>query len=196
MSPAEDICGDGAIYAVRKKLFRPLREDDINDFGNPLQVVASGYKGIFNSKAICFEDSAANFAKEYWRKRRIVNRSFRSLLKNIKNFDLIHHRKFLFMLVSHKVLRWFGMFFILGFALSALVLALSGEGIIFSSGLIGIALVGVLALAGRWLSSNPVCPRLLYLLYYLCLVNLAAMLGILDNFRGIRYVTWDHIRKG
>ena len=187
--------GDGAIYAVRKKLFRPLREDDINDFGNPLQVVASGYKGIFNSKAICFEDSADNFAEEYWRKRRIVNRSFRSLLKNIKNFDLKNHRKFLFMLISHKVLRWFGMFFIIGFALSALVLALSGEGIIYSSGLLGIALVGVLALAGRWLRSKPSCPRLLLLLYYFFLVNFAAMQGIMDNFRGIRHVTWDHIRR-
>ena len=104
--------GDGAIYAVRKKLFLPLQDDDISDFANPLQVVAGGYKGVFNSRAVCYEDSADNFAKEYRRKRRIVNRSLRSVLKYIKNFDLIHHRKFLFMLISHKVLRWFGMFFI------------------------------------------------------------------------------------
>jgi cellulose synthase/poly-beta-1,6-N-acetylglucosamine synthase-like glycosyltransferase len=199
--------GDGAIYAVRKKLFLSLQDDDISDFANPLQVVASGYKGVFNSKAICFEDSADNFAEEYWRKRRIVNRSFRSLLKYIKNFDLIHHRKFLFMLISHKVLRWFGMFFILGIALSALVLALSGEGLsalvlalsgeglIYSSSLLGIAFSGVLILAGKWLSPIPSCPRFIYLLYYFCLVNFAAMQGILDNFRGIRHVTWKHIKR-
>ena len=187
--------GDGAIYAIRKKLYWPLQEDDINDFANPLQIVANGYKGVFNPKAICFEDSAKDFAKEYRRKRRIVNRSFRALFKYIKIFDLIHHRKFLFMLVSHKVLRWFGMFFILGFALSALVLTLNRGGIMYAIGLFGVALSGVLALVGSWLSPKPSCPRLFYLLYYFYLVNIAAMQGIADNFRGRYHVTWDHIRK-
>lgn len=187
--------GDGAIYAIRKKLFWPLREDDINDFANPLQIVASGYSGLFNSKAICYEDSAKDFTKEYQRKRRIVNRSFRVFIRYIKNFNLIRHRKFLFMLFSHKVLRWFGMFFIIGFALSALVLTLCGGGYIYTLGFFGVLISGLLAFIGRRFRLNASCPRLLYLLYYFYLVNIAAMLGIVDNCRGRHHVTWDHVRK-
>ncbi|MCB0314309.1 MAG: glycosyltransferase family 2 protein, partial [Calditrichaeota bacterium] len=71
--------GDGAIYAIRRNLFWTLKDDDINDFVNPLQIVAKGYRGIFNPQAICYEDAAEAFGKEFRRKRRIVNRSWRAV---------------------------------------------------------------------------------------------------------------------
>jgi len=76
--------GDGAIYAIRKELFWPLQEDDINDFANPLQIIASGFKGVFNPNAVCFEDAAEDYSREYSRKRRIVNRSFRAFTRHIR----------------------------------------------------------------------------------------------------------------
>jgi cellulose synthase/poly-beta-1,6-N-acetylglucosamine synthase-like glycosyltransferase len=187
--------GDGAIYAIRKELYQPLQEDDINDFVNPLQIVARGYRGVFNPKAICREDATYEFVKEYQRKRRIVNRSFRAFSRCIGEFNLMLHFKFLFMLFSHKVLRWFGFFFILGLVFTALILTMHGEGLIYSACLIGIALSGAFALIGWLLSGNSTCPKPLYLLYYFYMVNIAAMQGIIDNFRGRYHVTWNHVRK-
>lgn len=187
--------GDGAIYAIRKKLFWPLQDDDINDFANPIQIIGNGYKGVFNSKAICYEDPANDFTKEYRRKRRIVNRSYRAFSKYISNLDFKHHKKFIFMLISHKVLRWFSLLFILAFTLSSFVLTINDKGFIYIVGLIGVLISGFLALIGCRLRLSPSCPRLLYLSYYFYLVNIAAMQGIIDNFRGRYNVTWDHIRK-
>jgi len=51
--------GDGAIYAIRRSLFQPLRADDISDFVNPLQIVARGYRGSFNGAATVTSGRAA-----------------------------------------------------------------------------------------------------------------------------------------
>ncbi|NIU02670.1 MAG: glycosyltransferase, partial [Nitrosopumilaceae archaeon] len=50
--------GDGAIYAIRKNLYRDLDADDIGDFVNPLIISANGYRGVFNPHAICYENAA------------------------------------------------------------------------------------------------------------------------------------------
>ena len=71
--------GDGAIMAIRRELFTPLRNDDINDFLIPLRIVVAGYRGVFDAEAFCYEDAAPDFAGEFKRKVRIVNRSFRAL---------------------------------------------------------------------------------------------------------------------
>lgn len=197
--------GDGAIYAIRKALYRPLFADDINDFANPLQIVAAGFRGAFNSKAICFEDSAESFEKEYKRKRRIVNRSFRALSRYIGEFNLRDHKLFLFLLFSHKVFRWFSGVFILLCLSCAVILSLTGSGWFYYLSLFIILLSMAMALIGRQFSerksklddggNNSRSAHALTMLYYFYLVNMGALLGILDNVRGKRHVTWDHIRK-
>ena len=39
-------------------------------------------------------------------------------------------------------------------------------------------------------------PRVVYLPYYYFLVNLAALLGIWDEARGVRHAVWTHVRSG
>lgn len=187
--------GDGAIYAIRRELFWRLQEDDINDFANPLQIIARGYKGIFNPNAVCFENTAEDFSGEYRRKRRIVNRSFRAFTRYIGNFNIRRHYKFLFMLISHKLLRWFNMFFIIGVAGASLVLCLTGAGFVYVLCFAGILLSLLLALLGKHYNRKRNCPKLLYLSYYFFLVSIAGMQGIIDNFKGKYHVTWEHIRK-
>ena len=187
--------GDGAIYCIRRELYQPLEQDDINDFANPLQIVAAGHRGAFNGDAICYEDSAESFDKEYKRKRRIVNRSFRALSRYLPRFNLREHKLFLFLLFSHKVFRWFSGVFILACCASALILSAAGAGWIYTLGLLGILGTMVLALVGKRVSEQGESSNPLTMLYYFYLVNLGAVLGIVDNIRGKRHVTWDHIRK-
>jgi glycosyltransferase involved in cell wall biosynthesis len=104
--------GDGAIYAIRRELYWPMQRTDINDFVNPLQIVASGARGVFTRDARCYEYASEKFEKEFARKRRIVNRSWRAVLTYRKLFTLSQHSRFLFMLWSHKIIRWFALVFI------------------------------------------------------------------------------------
>jgi cellulose synthase/poly-beta-1,6-N-acetylglucosamine synthase-like glycosyltransferase len=186
--------GDGAIYAIRRQLFWTLRDDDINDFVNPLQIVAAGYRGLFDSRARCWEGAGDSFAKEIRRKRRIVNRSWRAYRRYAGDLKLWRNARFLFMLWSHKVIRWLAAPLILtAWLMSSLLLT---EGGLYVFIWFAISLSIVLALLSVPLeASGRKLPRSLAIVYYFYAVNLAGMLGILDQLRGVRYSTWDHIRK-
>lgn len=188
--------GDGAIYAIRRSLYWPLREDDINDFVNPLQIIAAGYRGVFNPEARCYEESAASFAKEFRRKRRIVNRSWRAVLRYGRGVLGAGNPAFVFQLASHKVLRWFAMPLILTCTAANALIVLGGGGAFYALTLGLILSSGALAFTGFLLdrAARPI-PTIFYVPFYFYLVNLAAMLGIWDQSRGIRHSKWEHVRK-
>tara|TARA_R110001592_G_scaffold126336_1_gene337495 strand:+ start:131126 stop:132316 length:1191 start_codon:yes stop_codon:yes gene_type:complete len=187
--------GDGAIYAIRRHLFWELDADDINDFVNPLQIVAAGYLGLFNPKAICYEDTAEEFEKEFKRKRRIVNRSWRAFRKNVSRFSFPAHGRFLFELYSHKVIRWLAVAFLLTATISSGILSFCSQGIVYPAVFLGLIGSLIVALVGSYFDRRGAeMPRLVYLCYYFYFVNFSAILGILDNAKGVRHITWDHVR--
>ena len=189
--------GDGAIYAIRRQLFWPLQPDDINDFVNPLQIVADGYRGVFDPEATCTEDAAEGFAKEFRRKRRIVNRTWRAVRRYGHRLSLTRHTRFLFLLLSHKVIRWFSLpIFALALMANVGIVMLAPSPLYLTTLAAMLAGIG-LGLLGRALDRRGLrMPRVVYLPYYYFLVNLAALLGIWDEARGVRHAVWTHVRSG
>lgn len=186
--------GDGAIYAIRRALFRPLRDDDISDFVNPLQIVASGHRGVFNERARCYEQAGESFAKEFRRHRRIVNRSWRAVRRYAGLLNVRQHGRFLFMLLSHKVIRWLALPLILVAWLANCFLLRTSPFYTVTLCLITASfLIAGLGAALEALGGRP--PRAVSVLSYFYMANLAGTLGIWDEFRGKRHVTWDHVRK-
>jgi cellulose synthase/poly-beta-1,6-N-acetylglucosamine synthase-like glycosyltransferase len=186
--------GDGAIYAARRDLLTPLLDDDISDFVTPLQIIGKGYQGRFNDAAHCYESAGDSFAKEFGRKRRIVNRSWRAYRRYASLLRPSAHGKFIFMLLSHKVLRWFA------FPLIALAWLCNGllltKGVLYLGTWAVISASILLAVFGAYEDRHGrKQSRLVAFCYYFYLVNLAAALGVWDEWRGVRHVTWDHIRK-
>jgi len=184
--------GDGAIYAIRRELYTPLRLTDINDFLNPLQIIVRGYRGIYEPSAICFEEAGDTFEKEFRRKVRIVSRSLNAVRRAPRVLlPWIQPRHWL-ALISHKILRWFAPVFLL-IALIANLLLWSNPFYRFTACLqLGFYF---LAAIGWAVKSRGAVPRILYLPYYFCLVNLASLLGILKCFAGSLAPTWQTIRQ-
>ncbi|MFN0303274.1 MAG: glycosyltransferase family 2 protein [Burkholderiales bacterium] len=188
--------GDGAIYAIRRELFWEFLDDDISDFANPLQIIARGYRGVFNPNAVCFESAGDAFQKEFNRRRRIVNRSFRAVLRYGRQLKIARDARFIFALLSHKVLRWFT-FVTFGtiIALNIALVASTGSQLywITLSGIAGTIVLGLIgALFGKF---GWRAPPFVYLSYYFYLSAIAAILGVWDEIRGVRYATWSHIRQ-
>ncbi|MCG6939541.1 MAG: glycosyltransferase family 2 protein, partial [Gammaproteobacteria bacterium] len=172
--------GDGAIYAIRKVLYEPLDQQDINDFVNPLQIIAKGYRGIFDAEAICYEQTAGDFDKEGKRKQRIVNRSFTGLMKNKTVLNPFKYGFYTLELFSHKLLRWLIPFFLLIAAVGITVLA-QMQVVMFQ----WVLLIGIVftwsVLLGKLLKDWAGCPSVLLIPYYFYLVNLNSLKGILQS---------------
>lgn len=187
--------GDGAIYAIRRSLWQPLQQRDINDFVNPLQIVAAGYQGVFDPEARCFEETAGDHEREAARKQRIVNRSIRGLMRVKSVMNPLRFPRFSWMVISHKLLRWLiPLFAVLGVAGSAVLSALGNS--LFQLVILGAAFLTLLAALGYSLQHLKQLPVWLSFPYYFVMVNLYALRGILQAVRGETQVTWQSTRPG
>jgi cellulose synthase/poly-beta-1,6-N-acetylglucosamine synthase-like glycosyltransferase len=115
--------GDGAIYAIRRALWRTLPENAINDFLNPLQIVEAGWRGVYEPEAVCYEETAGGIRTEYKRRVRIVSRSWRAVFQAAGVLNPLRVGLFTWSLVSHKLLRWLSGGFIAVAAVAAIALA-------------------------------------------------------------------------
>ena len=182
--------GDGAIYAIRKELYQQLDPSDINDFVNPLQIIAQGFRGIYEPSAICYENTSGSFTKEFERKVRIVNRSFNGLLRVKSVLNPFKTGIYSFEILSHKLLRWFVPYFLLLFGFSSVLLAIQGV-VFFQYLTVLTALFFILADVGFLLTCYSNVWPVFYLPYYFISVNTAALIGINRRLRGHTQVTWN-----
>lgn len=184
--------GDGAIYAIRRGLFTPLRPTDINDFLNPLQISARGYRGVYQTAAVCFEEAGESFEKEFRRKVRIISRSLNAVWRAPRVLLPWVQPRHWFALISHKVLRWFIPLFLLVLLVSTAVLAHSP----FFLGVLWLQAAFYLFAAAGWiLEKKGKSPKLFYLPYYFVLVNLASLFGIVKFLTGSLSPTWTTVRQ-
>lgn len=189
--------GDGAIYAIRRHLYEPLQETDINDFVNPLQIVAKGYRGIFDPEAWCTEKPAGQFNKEFSRKVRIANRSLNGLLRVPETCNPLKFPRFAWLIISHKLLRWFSPYIICFNLLAALAVETGSFGDSHALALVALyAVFALLSLIGWWQDKRGQCHTIFYLPYYFVLMNIASAIGVLMRINGKVITTWETVRTG
>ena len=186
--------GDGAIFAIRREFYTPLPAEAINDLVTPLQIVARGYRAVFEPEAVGFEPSAGDFRGEFRRKRRIVNRSWHGVMSVSEVLNPRRVGWFAWQVWSHKVLRWF--------VLPLILLAAGGCFIALPLGLhyrLGAwGFVASLALAGTGAFAPARWGRaatLPHAAWYFYLVNLAAVLGMAMALIGRVEMVWNPERK-
>jgi cellulose synthase/poly-beta-1,6-N-acetylglucosamine synthase-like glycosyltransferase len=184
--------GDGAIYAIRRSLYAPMRADALSDFVNPMQIVKAGFRCVYAPGAQSVEKAAENFEKEFRRKVRIVNRAWRATLSLPELLNPMRYGFFSIKLISHKLLRWLVPLFLS--LLLVINVLLAERGGIYLLALASQLVFYGLAAVGHALRHRPRMPRLIQVPYYFVMVNVASARGIMDALRGETYTTWATAR--
>jgi cellulose synthase/poly-beta-1,6-N-acetylglucosamine synthase-like glycosyltransferase len=181
--------GDGAIYAIRRSLWRELPENAINDFLNPLQIVAAGWRGVYEPEAICYEDTAGAIRSEYRRRVRIVSRSWRAVFQARGVLNPFRVGLFTWSLVSHKILRWlsgpFAALGVVGAAMTAVPLFASYP-LASLAAVAATAVVSVATRRGR---------RVAALVSYFCVIYAASFFGLIKGSLGDVSGIWATSRQ-
>jgi cellulose synthase/poly-beta-1,6-N-acetylglucosamine synthase-like glycosyltransferase len=185
---------DGAIFAIRRHLYFPLRAEDINDFVIPLQIVSQGYRCIFEPEAVCYENAVVHFEEEFRRKVRVVNRSWNGLFRVKELLNPMRYGWFAIQLISHKLLRWLTPLF-LGLLLVSSFL-LSPLHWIYAGLAMGQAGFYALACLGGVLKRRHLHNRWLSFPYYFLLMNIASLVGVYKYLRGEKINIWEPERQG
>jgi len=143
---------DGAVFAMRKELYKTLRADDINDFVIPLHVIRQGRRVVMDPDVYCFEKSADETVKEYQRQVRITNRTLNAIRRNLEFLNPLKYGWFTYFLLSHKIMRFLVPFFLI--AAFGTNLMLLGRSHLYSITLgiqltaLAVAMLGILGFAG------------------------------------------------
>src|SRR5262249_38706505 len=103
---------NGAVYAVRRELFKPLNHVIVEDFQIPMHIRAEGRRVVYDPEAIGMEESAPALVEEFRRKVRIGAGAYQTLFGCLEFLN-----PFLgmpaFAYLSPKVLRWLAPIFLL-----------------------------------------------------------------------------------
>jgi cellulose synthase/poly-beta-1,6-N-acetylglucosamine synthase-like glycosyltransferase len=98
---------NGAIYAIRRELYRPLPADTIvDDFTVVMNVCVLGRQAVFEPAAVASEDAPPGIDHEFQRRVRIGIGNYQAFFRHP---EYLLRSGFVrgFTYLSHKVLRWF-----------------------------------------------------------------------------------------
>jgi biofilm PGA synthesis N-glycosyltransferase PgaC len=139
----------GAIYAMRRSLWRPLPADTIlDDVLAPMRAVLAGYRVVFNDRARAFDRTAPDSQVEARRKIRTLAGNYQILW--LEPGLLLPWRNPVWLqYVSHKLGRLVVPYALL--VLMAASMALAGRSVVYAAALSGQCVFYLLAGYGAWL---------------------------------------------
>ncbi len=177
----------GALYAMRRELFRPLPPGTVlDDVLVPMQVAAAGWRVVYEPAAVAWDGSTQQPHEEQRRKIRTLAGNYQ--LVQLAPWLLLPWRNPLwFRFVSHKLLRLLAPWLLLALALSAALLATRHA--LFAATALGLLAALAAVVAGRLL---PALGRHLpvRLLTAFCYLNLFAAQALLAFARNRRLHLW------
>ncbi len=188
------ISATGAIYALRRELFRPVPDGVTDDFVTSTLAIAAGRRLIFEPAAVALEPVAGSSRREYRRKVRIMTRGLRGVAVARGLLDPRRHGFYALQLLTHKVLRRLMAVPLL--VIAATSLALWGDGSLYR--LATIAQLGVYGLGagGLALGDRPAGRRPWFALpAFFCLVNIASLHALANLLTGRRIDRWQPARR-
>lgn len=176
---------NGAIYAIRRRYWRPLRPDTIcDDFCIAMNVAAAGGRIVYTTAARAHEEMPETIDDEYHRRIRIGIGNFQALVRSPEYFTRTSWgTKWSYL--SHKVLRWLAPHLLLLSLMASLLLGCLEPRWWWWAGLQTVGL-GLAAWTYAMLSRGRRLPSILNLLAFLFALNFAFVVA------SWRYVTGNY----
>ncbi|MCL3781667.1 glycosyltransferase [Prolixibacteraceae bacterium JC049] len=181
----------GACYAIRKEDFRPVPPRYlVDDYYITMKALSENRKVLQDLKAICTENVSPHIQEEFRRKIRIATGNF----QNLRMFKdvLIKRNGVGFSIVSHKVLRWLGPFFLILMGLSLVLLAKTD----IYRWFLYLYLVSFAAV-----SFDLILMKinkhfiLLRFLTHFYVMNLALFIGFFKSLKGVKTSAWEPTKR-
>jgi cellulose synthase/poly-beta-1,6-N-acetylglucosamine synthase-like glycosyltransferase len=181
----------GPMNSVRRSVYQPGPDHASDDAWHAFSTLAKGYKVIHEPAAVVEEESVRSMEAEFSTKARIVQRNLHALWAARGLLNPLRHPFLTLRVVSHRLLRWLVPFFLIGLCVSNLHLLHSW---LFQQ-VMGLQVIFYgLAGFGYALQRRGRRARVASLIFYFCLVNAAALVGVLRALAGQKRPAWEPVR--
>jgi len=188
----------GELFSIRKELYQPVSPDTIlDDFMISLLVAGDGYRVIYEPEAYATESASQNVTEELKRKIRIAAGGIQSILwlKSLLNPFKIPVLTFQY--VSHRVLRWTIVPFLMILALLLNLIIVFQGSVDLTYQLLLLAQVGfyLAAISGWILEEKHIKLKIFFIPYYFCMMNYAVIMGIFRFASGKQSAIWEKAKR-
>jgi cellulose synthase/poly-beta-1,6-N-acetylglucosamine synthase-like glycosyltransferase len=180
----------GAIYAIRKELYRPIPDDTIlDDVVIPMNVVLSGYRVVFEENAKAYDNVASTAKQELTRKIRTLCGNYQMLFRMLTLLNPFKNKVF-FQFISHKVFRLLIPFALIFMLISSIFLL---QEMFYRIMLILQICLYASASVGHYLSKTKASfiSRLFGVPYTFMVLNYAAVAGLYRFITHKQKSTWE-----
>ncbi|MDD5596666.1 MAG: glycosyltransferase family 2 protein [Victivallaceae bacterium] len=187
---------DGGLFAIRTQLFDVLPDDTIlDDLAISIKLGIDGYSIQYAANAIAIENASLTISDEFERKVRIASGHLQLILRMPAVFNIFRHGVLSLRYFSHKFLRSFVMplCIIIAFA-SNLILSITQEPL-YVCLLTLQCLFYMIAILGFYFRNSKCFSKLLHIPFYVCMINLAAWVGVFHYITGKHSVRWKKARR-
>ena len=181
----------GGCYAIRKEDYSQVPSNYlVDDFYINMRIFEKKKLAINDLNARVFEDVSNNLKDEFRRKTRIATGN----MQNLRTFShLLFYKHVGFCFLSHKVLRWFGPFFIILSLLSSIYLIPYGD--IYFLAFIGQCALMAIPVFDFLLKKLGIHIPYLRLVTHFYAMNMALLIGFFRSFRRISSGTWHRTER-
>jgi cellulose synthase/poly-beta-1,6-N-acetylglucosamine synthase-like glycosyltransferase len=189
----------GELFAIRTELYDDVKEDTIlDDFTISLEIAKKGYKIKYAPDAFASESGSLSIKEELKRKFRIASGGLQTLFRMTEILNVFKYGMLSFQYFSHKVMRWtlVPFSFILIFLLNLIIVFTQDTGSdLYLYFLYVQLLFYLLILIGALLSNMKIRLKILFVPYYMFIMNYAMINGIFRYISGSQSVKWEKSKR-
>ncbi|NIR48999.1 glycosyltransferase family 2 protein [candidate division KSB1 bacterium] len=185
------ISAHGAIYAIRRELYQPQIDSAVtDDFAISTSIIEQGYRLVFEKEARAYEVAIPAANREFWRKVRMMTRGLRGVLLRKALLNPFRYGFYSLILFTHKFLRRLVSVMLLFLFVSSITLI--SDGLFYRVCAISQSIFYVLAGIGFLLKDRRIGHlRVLYIPFFYCLANSAALVALINIIRGHQIERWQ-----
>ena len=184
------VSAHGGIYALRRELYELAPDPAVtDDFFISTGVIRGGRRLVFEPRARAWEFAVPESGREFRRRIRLMTRGLRSLYLRRPLLNPLRYGFYAVALFSRKLLRRVLPLALLGLLATSLLL---WEQPFFRWVAVGQLAFYAQALVG-WMTRRTTVgqARALYVPFFYCMANLAALVALVRFLRGERIVRWQ-----
>ena len=177
----------GSCYACRRELGIKIPSKTTRDFYTPLLARKRGFINVIAPDAFCYIGAQGEVKNEFIRKVRTINNGIVTLACHWSLLNLFRYGLFSWVIASHKIFRWLGLITMAGILLANMYLANFG-------------IWGILLILQVFIYMFSVCSillgkevrfKLLKMINFFMITNVAAFIAVLDFVRNKDHVIWN-----